>query len=144
MGFAAVAGHVILFVALLSAGVMLASAINNSLSGQIDARSGYVDRVRLASTEDVELASSGYASATDRTYANFTNNGSDEIEFDELTLLVAGTVTDDADVDRFRVRDHAGSEVWLPGETLEVRTEGRGDVDIALAAPQGTLEYRRN
>lgn len=143
MGFSAVAGHVILLVALFSTGILIASAINNSASSQIDARDGFADRLRASANEDIDLNTSGYASGPDRTYANFTNNGSEEIELDDVTLLVDGTATDTASVATFEVRDHPSSDLWMPGEILEVVTDSRGDADITVAGPHGAKAYRR-
>lgn len=144
MGFGAVAGHLILFIALFSAGAIAAGAINNSLSAQVDARSEFSDRVRTQATVGYHLDSENYTSPNDRTYANFTNDGSQEIPIDDLTLLVDGTVLEHDQVATFQVRGHTGSNLWMPGEVLEVMTEGRGDVDITISDPYGVQAHRRN
>lgn len=144
MGFGAVAGHVIMFLAVFSAGILVAGAFNNSVSSQIEARDEMADRLRVQAHASYELASSNYTSGADRTYANFTNNGSDEVDIDDVTLLVDGTQTDHSDVQRFRVRGQSSSDLWMPGEVLEIMTEGRGNVDVTVAGPYGVTGHRRN
>lgn len=144
MGFGAVAGHLVLFMAIFSAGVLMAGAINNSMSAQLDAREEFSDRLRAGAHADYELNSSNYTSGPDRTYANFTNEGSNEVPLDEVTLLIDGTETDTSNVQRFRVSADHSSNLWLPGEELEIMTEGRGDVDVTIAGPYGVQAHRRN
>jgi archaellum component FlaF (FlaF/FlaG flagellin family) len=144
VGFGAVAGHVVMFLAVFSAGILVAGAFNNSVSSQLEARNEMTDRMRVQLTADYDLHSGNYTSGADRTYANFTNNGSNEVDLDDVTLLVDGTQTDQADVQRFEIRGATSSNVWMPGEVLEVMTEGRGDVDVTVAGPYGVTGQRRN
>lgn len=144
MGFGAVAGHLVMFLAVFSAGILVASAVNNSVSSQIEARNELGDRLRVQSSAGFELASSNYSADPDRTYANFTNEGSQEVHLDDVTLLVGGTQTDHDAVQRFQIRDNTSSNLWMPGEVLEIMTEGRGDVDLTIAGPYGETAHRRN
>lgn len=144
MGFGAVAGHLVMFLAVFSAGILVASAVNNSVSSQIEARNELGDRLQVQASAAFELASSNYTSGPDRTYANFTNEGSQEVRLDDVTLLVDGTQTDHGDVHTFEIRENAASDLWMPGEVLEIVTEGRGDVDITIAGPYGETAHRRN
>lgn len=144
MGFGAVAGHLVMFLALFSAGVLVAGALNNSMSAQIEARNEMTDRMRAQVNAAYDLSSEGYESGSDRTYANFTNNASDEVDLDDVTLLVDGTQTDQSQVQTFQVRSNSGSDLWMPGEVLEVMTEGRGNVDVTVAGPYGVTGHRRN
>lgn len=144
MGFSAIAGHLILLVALFSAGALVAGAINNSTGDQIEARAEFGHRLREMGHADYDLHSEGYGSTQDRTYANFTNNGSQEVPLDEVTLLVDGTVFDHTDVDTFQIRGATSSNLWLPGEVLEIVTDGRGDADVTVAGPHGVTAHRRN
>lgn len=143
MGFGAVAGHLILLVAVFSAGVLVAGAINNNLSSQVDARDELADRLRDSARADYNLTSDGYASGTDRTFANFTNTGSREVNITDVTLLVDGTVIEHDQVHTFEIRDHADSDVWAPGDVLEVTTDGRGDANVTIADPYGLAAHRR-
>lgn len=144
MGFGAVAGHLVMFLAVFSAGILVAGAINNSMSSQIEARHEAADRFQAQANAAYDLASEGYSSGSDRTYANFTNNGSEEVDLDDVTLLVDGSQTDHSAVQTFQVRNQAGSDLWMPGEVLEIMTESRGNVDITIAGPYGVTEHRRN
>lgn len=160
MGFGAVAGHLVMFLAVFGAGVLMAGAINNSMSAQIEARNELGDRLRLESTADYELVSEGFVPERcvddqpqagcqgtidpESTYANFTNEGSREVNLTDVTLLVDGTQTDHDQVETFEIRDNASSDIWLPGEILEIEVENQGDVDITIAGPHGVTAHRRN
>lgn len=143
MGLAAVAGHLVVLVALVSAGTVLVAAWSDNVTDIVDAQSEAMDRMREHRGEELDLRDHYYESSEDRVMANWTNNGSEEIRFDALTLVVDGQWTDHDTVERFQVRDAAGSEVWAPGEVLEVRVEGQGNVDVGITAPHGTASYRR-
>lgn len=143
MGFAAVAGHLVILVAVVSAGTVLVAAISDNFSDVVDAQAEAIQRMREARAEELELRSDFYSGPDDQVMANWTNNGSEEIRFDALTLLVEGDVTDEDTVDRFQVRSATSSEVWAPGEVLEVRVSGHGDAHLGLVAPHGTADYRR-
>lgn len=144
MGFAAVAGHVVILVAMFSAGALFAGAMNDSLSSQMEAREKLAERIEAASRAEYSLASEGYSSGTDRTYANFTNDGAGEVNLDDLTILVDGTVTSETDVQRFRVREDTSSRIWMPGETLEVMLENRGNADVTIVDGNGVAAHRRS
>lgn len=143
VGLSAVAAHLIVLVALASAGTLLVSAVNESISGQLDAQSLAFDRLRVQADADIRLASHGYSATPDRTYANWTNDGSREIPLDKVTLLVDGVFTSQASVATFEVREDASSNLWMPGETLEVMTEGQGNVDLTIVGPYANAAYRR-
>lgn len=143
MGFAAVAGHVIILVAAFSAGILLAGAINNSLSSQIDARNDLTDRLTDAARTDYALASEGYSAGTDRTYANFTNDGAREIHLDHVTLLIDGIHHAHDDIAHVEIRETSTSEIWMPGETLEIMTENQGNTNITVADLYGLATHRR-
>ncbi len=143
MGFAAVAGHVIILVALFSSGLLLAGAFNNSLSSQIDARHELEQRLKDAARAEYTLESHGYAPDNDRTYANFTNDGAREVNLDDVTVLVDGTVLDENAIQRFELREDASSRIWMPGETLEIMTQNRGDADLTIADLYGIAHHRR-
>jgi archaellum component FlaF (FlaF/FlaG flagellin family) len=144
VGFGAVAGHVVMFLAVFSAGILVAGAVNNSMSAQIEARNEHADRLRAGANAAYDLTSSNYTAGADRTYANFTNDGSEEVDLDDVTLLVDGTRQSHDQVQRFQIRSNASSDAWLPGEVLEIVTEGRGDVDVTIAGPYGVTGHRRN
>ncbi len=144
MGFGAVAGHLVIFLAVFSAGILMAGAINNGMSAQIEARDEFTDRMAAKLNAGYSLASDGYSSGLDRTYANFTNDGSREVSLEGVTLLVDGQQRDPDQVQTFRIRDGGGTDLWMPGEVLEIRTEDRGNVDITITGPHGVASHRRN
>lgn len=143
MGFAAVAGHLVILVALVSAGTVLVAAISDSFSDVVNAQEQAIQRMREARAEDIDLRSEFFSSSSDKVMANWTNNGSEELRFDEVNLLVDGDVTDKDTVDTFQVRGATSSDVWAPGEVLEVVVTGQGDVPLGVVALHGTADYRR-
>lgn len=143
MGFAAVAGHVVILAAVFSAGILMAGAMNDSASSQIEARHELAERLEESSNADYDLLSEGYSSGPDRTYANFTNDGSSEVNLDDVTLLVNGTVEAEEDVQRFQVREDTSSRIWMPGETLEVMLENEGNAHVTIVDGNGIAAHRR-
>lgn len=143
MGFAAVAGHLVILVAVVSAGTVLVAALSDSSSDVVNAQSDAIHRMQEARAEELELESDFFSSSADLVMANWTNEGSEELRFDELSLLVGGDVVDKDTVDRFEVRSDADSEVWAPDEVLEVEVGGEGDAHLGLVALHGTADYRR-
>lgn len=143
MGLSAAAGHLVILVALVSAGTLLVATVSDNVSDVVSSQSEAIHRMREARSEELDLDSDYFDANNSQVMANWTNNGSEEIRFDELTLVVAGDVTDKDTVDRFQVRGATSSEVWAPGEILEVRVSGHGDADLGLVAPHGTADWRR-
>lgn len=144
MGLAAVAGHLVILVALVSAGTVLVATLGDRMTDQVDAQAQALQRLRTAANEGMTLADARYAAGADRVDTNWTNDGSEEIRTGDLTLLVDGVWTDPDTVDRFQVTDDPASSVWAPGETLELRVQGQGDAHLALVSPHGTAAYRRS
>lgn len=135
------AATLVVFVALVSAGILLTGAGTEAWRETTDAQVGMLGRVKSQSMAGIELTSDGYASGADRAYANFTNNGSDGIDLDDVDVLVNGSY--EPNPAKLEVRGHAGSDVWLPDEVLEVRIDGEGNATITLVGPHGLRETRR-
>lgn len=143
VGFAAAAGHLVILVAMVSAGTVLVAVISDNFTDIVNAQAQAIQRIREARSEEIDLKSEFFDSNNDVVMANWTNNGSEEIRFEDLTLLVGGNFKDKDTVSVFQVRGATSSEVWLPGEVLEVEVSGEGNADLALVAPHGTADYRR-
>lgn len=143
MGFAAVAGHVVIFVAIFGAGALLAGAFNDSLSSQLDARHEFTERIKTAAGAEYEIESEAYVSGSDRTYVNLTNTGANEVHLDDVTLLLEGAVRDENDAETFRVRETPSSRIWMPGETLEIMVENEGNADLTIVDAHGIATHRR-
>ncbi len=140
MGFAAVAGHLVILVALLSAGTVLVAAVGDNLTDTVDARVEALHRERAARAEELTLTN---ASLQDQNLTTtWRHDGSEEIALDDLTLLVDGAWTDPDTVATFEVQEAPNSSVLMPGETLEVETT-EGDTSVTLVGPHGTAAYRR-
>lgn len=143
MGIGVSAAHLVIFLALASAGTVLASTLLHTMADNTEAQTEAGHRLREAANERFSLDSGGYGANADRAYANFTNDGSDEIALDDVTLLVGGTVTASSSVAVFEVAGNPTSNLWMPGETVNVRVDGQGDVDVGIVGPHGTAAYRR-
>lgn len=159
MGLSVSAAHIVVFIALVSAGVVFAGSFSEAFRQTHEAQAQAADREQAARNERFSLLSDGYRSGScvdddpppgcqgtlipESTFANFTNEGSRELELAHLTVLVDGEARDTDTLAVFEVRENATSGLWMPGETLEIRVDGQGDVDVTLAGPHGVRDYRR-
>lgn len=159
MGAGVAAAHLIVFIAVASVGTILVGVASDAWRENTEAQAQAIDRLQRTANEQLELAADAFVASTcvndspqpgcqgtllpDRTWANFTNDGSHELPVDELTVLVDGTWTDTDTLAHFEVRESPTSNLWLPGETLEIRVEGQGDADVTVIGPHGTKVYRR-
>ncbi len=159
MGAGVAAAHLIVFIAVASVGTILFGVATDAWRENTEAQAHAVDRLQRTANEQIKLAADAFVPSKcinddpqpgcggtllpDRTWANFTNNGSHEIPLEKVTVLVDGSWTDTDTLAHFEVRESPGSNLWIPGETLEIRVEGQGDADVTVVAPQGTKAYRR-
>lgn len=159
MGLSVPAAHVIVFIALTSAGTLLAGSIAETFRDTNEARAEAIHREQTAINERLLLASGGYhpehcindnpgngcqgTLVQESTYANVTNDGSDEINITDVDVLLDGQAVDTDTLAVFQVRETPSSELWMPGETLEVRVDDQGDVDVTVVSPHGVKAYRR-
>lgn len=143
MGLSAVAGHTVMLVAMFSAGTVFVTSTINAYSDGIDAQNDAFDRHATAADEDLTLTYDEWQNGPKRVVAEWTNDGGDEVDLAQVTLLVAGVITDTSSVERFQVQQDPTSSIWMPGETLEVWVKGQGDVDLTIIGPHGAKSYRR-
>lgn len=159
MGAGVAAAHLIVFIAVASAGTIFVGVASDAWRDTSQAQAEAIDRLERTANEDIRLAEDAFVPSTcvnddpdpgcqgtllpDRTWANFTNNGSHEIPLDKVTVLVNGGWTDTDTLAHFEVRESPSSNLWIPGETLEIRVDGEGDADVTVVGPQGTKTYRR-
>lgn len=159
MGAGVAAAHLVVFITVASVGTLLVGAATDSWRENTEAQAEAIDRLKATAHEDMDLAATGFEPATcindnpppgcqgtqipGRTWANFTNNGGDAIPLDEVDVLVNGTYTLHADLAVYQVTGATTSNLWLPGETLEIRVDDRGDADVTVVGPYGTKAYRR-
>lgn len=159
MGLSVPAAHVVIFIALASAGTLLAGSFTEAFRDTNDARADAVRREQAAVNERLMLASEGYhpehckddgpgngcqgTIVQESTYANVTNNGSEEILLEDVDVLLDGQATARSSLAVFQIRGNATTNVWLPGETLEIRVDDQGDADVTVVGPHGVKAYRR-
>lgn len=162
MGAGVAAAHLIVFIAVASVGTILFGVATDAWRENTEAQAQAVDRLQRTANEALRFLEGAFVTdrctsdsnqnqdgcqggtaLPDRIWANFTNNGSHEIPLDELTVLVDGTWNDTDTLAHFEVRESPGSNLWMPGETLEIAADRNGDADITVVAPHGTKVYRR-
>ena len=140
----AVAGHLVILIAMVGAGTAVVTAMNHAVNEGIDAQAELVHRLRRVADERFALVTTSYdADPVDRVKATFRNDGADEIRLGDLTLLVDGAFTATSSVERFEVVQDPSSSLWMPGEDVEVWVQGSGDAALTLVGPHGTPVYRR-
>jgi archaellum component FlaF (FlaF/FlaG flagellin family) len=144
LGFSVTAAHVVLVVALLGAASAASSAYWATSERMDEAR-----RVQAALQESVAqtnltLAGAPTWYAGNATYfALVTNTGATVLRVSELDFLVDGAYTDA--VGTLSVDGDAATDLWMPGETLEVRlTPLAGEPNyFSIVAGNGASAYHR-
>lgn len=145
MGLGAVAAHLVIFIAMASAGTILAGVAMDAASDNVEAQSEALDRMQRARTEQFSLTSQQYVPGPGRVETEWGNDGSDEVLLSDLTILVNGifTASSSADIVRFQVEEDTSSNIWMPGETLELWVDVDANVDVTIVGPYGGAAYRR-
>lgn len=142
MGLSVPAAHVVVFIALASAGTLFAGTLSDTLRDTTQAQDESFDRQTAIANERFSLGSDGYAEATDRVFANFTNDGGQEVSLSDVNVLVNGTLVDKEELTRFEVLENNASLLWMPGETLTIAADNHGDASVVLVGPHGVRAYR--
>lgn len=162
MGAGVAAAHLVIFVAVASVGTLLVGAATDAMREGNVAQADAIHRLSQAANERITFLDGAFNDERctndnnpgtpgcqggdplpNRLYANFTNNGSHEIPLDKVAVLLDGAWTDTSTLDTFEIRGATTSELWMPGEVLEIMVQGTPDHDVAAVAPHGTKAYRR-
>lgn len=141
MGLSVVAAHLIVLIAVAGVGTIAVATVVDTLGDNIEARSDAVHRLQTQANEDVTLTSE--ATQGNRLILEFRNDGSEEINITELTILVDGDWRDPDELRVFEVQEDPSSNVWIPGEHLDVEIQQASNSDVTLIAPHGAKAFRR-
>lgn len=144
MGLAVVAAHLIVIVSLASAGTVLVATVTDTAGDQLEAQGQALRRLNAARNEVITLVGEDFQPNPNpgRLTTEWRNDGSEEIDIDDVTVLVDGDFRARGDLAVFEVQEDRGSDIWMPGETLEVRSD-EGDTSVTIIGPHGTAAHRR-
>lgn len=122
MGFDVTAANIIFFVAALSIGSVALGAYWHNADYIEEARRAEDHRADLRAHTNMTVVSAAYNGGFDRFTVDVKNTGSEVIDISELRYLVDGVFVPPASVESAAIEGGpAGTDLWLPLETLEVR-----------------------
>ena len=117
MGFSVSGSAAVIFVATFVGFGMFYSATTNSMELVNDARDDQQERLLEQENTAIRLAAVEYNSTSDWLNVTVVNTGATELAVSDVDLLADNSyvVPDRTDVD-----DDAGTDLWLPRETLRI------------------------
>lgn len=141
MGLSVVAAHLLVLITLASAGTIAIAAAVDAVGDNVKAQNKAIHRLKATAGEEVDLTR--VSTQGNRLQLTFVNNGSEEINITDVSIFVDGTWRDTDTLRTFEVAEAPGSNVWAPGEHLDVEIDNAKGSDVTLVAPHGAAAYRR-
>lgn len=141
MGLSVVAAHLIVLLAVAGVGTVAVATVVDTVGDNVEAQSDAVHRLQDQANEDVTLTAE--STQGNRLILEFRNDGSEEINITEITILVDGAWRDTDGLPVFEVQEAPSSNVWVPGEHLDVEIDQASSSDVTLIAPHGAKAFRR-
>ena len=147
MGFAVSATHLVLAVALLSAGGYAASSYWRVSDEMEEARRAEAQRAEEVAHTGLSIdGTPSHDSGAQTLDVNVTNGGATVLEISAFAYLVDGALTTDLASGYPLVAAAAGTDLLLPGETMTVRITNvaTAPTHVAVVAGNGVAAYWRS
>lgn len=143
MGIGTVAATLVVLLALVSAGTVLGGVAADQATHVVEAQDQALQRLQQSATEEPALLTASYNGTTGNLATTWSNAGAAVMRLDRVTLLVDGVVVGHAHAATFQVAGHGASNLWGPGEVLDVTLVGYGNANVTVVGPTGRAAYRR-